>query len=378
MSNPQSRASRNSKIACALTAILMSFAAFAAPSLAQNQGQGSKNQGQSLTLQEAVKLALEQGSTAKSASLDLKDAEISYKQAMADQLLKPSVLTALSAETAWLVAQRNYEIARADIATQAEQAYYDVLKSERASVLAQENLERAKDQLKTSESKFKLGMVAQIDVIAAETEVASAEADQSKAQANLALAKMKLNRVIGLALDSPVKLASQFSYEPISVDLDKAIEYSLSHRLEIKRAEDTVTLKEKEVEVYNNDFTPPLVLERSRVGLEAAQADLDDVKANIILEVRQNFESLKDAERQVPLQEKSLTKAKESLRIAKARYDAGVITAMELADAQRAVYQAETAYLQAMFDYNVAVAKFYKALGMSLEERANAPERVGK
>ncbi|HHV61268.1 MAG TPA: TolC family protein [Firmicutes bacterium] len=358
-----------------LTAVLIGIVAVAAPSLAQ--GQGPQDQGKGLTLQQAVELALKQGSAIRLASLDLRDAEVTHKQAMADQLLTPSVLAALSAETAWVVAQRNYEMAKADIATQVEQAYYDVLKAERGLVLAQENLERAKDQLKTVESKFKLGMVAQIDVIAAEAEVASAEANQSRAQANLALARMKFNRVIGVALDSPVKLTSQFSYDPIPLDLEKAIQYSLSHRLEIKKAEDAVALKKKEVEVYNNDFTPPLVLEKSQIGLDAAQEELEDTKANIILEVRQNFENLKDAERQVPLQEKALAKVKESLRIAKARYDAGVITAMELADAQRAVYQAETDYLQAMFDYNVARAKFYKSLGMSLEERPNAASQLG-
>lgn len=362
-------------------AILISLAVTAVPSVAQNQAQDQAqspgNQEQSLSLQEAVKLALEQSSAIKSASLNLKDAEISYKQSMADQLLKPSVLSALSAETTWLTAQRNYEIAKADIATQVEQAYYDVLKSERALVLAQENLRRTEEQLKVVESKFKLGMVAQIDVISAEADVASAEADLSRAQANLALARMKFNRAIGLELNSSVKLTSQFSYEPVSVDLDKAVQYALAHRLEIKKAEDAVALKEKEVNVNDNDFTAPLVLEKSRIGLESARANLEDTKASIILEVRQNFESLRDAERQVPLQEKALTKAKESLRIAEARYNAGVITAMELADAQRAVYQAETAYLQAMFDYNMAVAKFYKSLGMSLEERANADKVLG-
>lgn len=368
---------RNFKLTYALFLVSISLSIFMTPCLAQDKPQNPRQQEKTLTLQDAVNLALQQAGSMKSASLELKDAEISYKQSMADQLLKPSVLTSLSIENAWLVAQRNFEIAKADIAMQVEQSYYDVLKAERALTLAQENLDRAKDQLKTAQSKLKLGMVAQIDVISAETEVASAEADLSKAQANLALAKMKFNNGLGLALDIPIKLTSQFSYKPMPIALDKAIQYGLSHRLEIKRAEDAITQRQKEIEVYNNDFTPPLVLEKSRIGLESAQVDLENVKANIILEIRQNFESLKDAERQVPLQEKSLEKARESLRIAKARYDAGVITAMDLADAQRGVYQAETAYLQAMFDYNVAVAKFYKSLGMSLEERAEAANLLG-
>lgn len=354
---------------CCILMVLVSAILFSGQLLAQEQKD-------TLTLEEAIKLSLEQGGASRLALFELQEAEVSYKQSMADLILRPSVTTELSVKAAWVTAQRDYEIARADIATQVEQAYYDVLKAERGLVLARENLTQAEDQLKVAESKFKLGMVAQIDVITADAEFASAEAEMSRAESNLALSRMRFNRLIGIALDSTKKLTSEFKYVPVSFDLEKAIRYALSNRPEIKRAEDTVALKKKEVEVYTNDFTPPLVLEKAKAGLSYAEAGLEDVKTGIALEVRQNLESFEDAKRQVPLQEKSLLRAKESLRIAKARYEAGVITAIELRDVQRAVYQAETAYLQAMFDYNVALTKFYKSLGISLERRAQAFEQL--
>ncbi|HHV61658.1 MAG TPA: TolC family protein [Firmicutes bacterium] len=322
-----------------------------------------------LTLKQAVDFAFQHSNAMKLASLGLEDANLAYRQAKADQLLRASILADLQAETAWQAAQKNHEIARLDLALQVEQAYYDVLRAKRALVISQENVERANKQLDIIRSKFKLGMVAKLDVITAESEVAGAQVDLSKAEANLALASMRFNQVIGRDLEVPVGLASDFTYEPVTLDVKKETERALASRLEILKARDAVELARKEVEVNNNDFTPPLVLAKSKIGLSRAEAELEDARANVLLEIKQDYEAMKDAERRIALQEKAFAQAQESLRIAKARYDAGVITSMDLFDAQRALYQADTARLQAVFDYNVALAKFYKSLGLSLHER---------
>jgi len=321
------------------------------------------------TLPGVVKIALEQGNDMRKALLELQQSEVNYRQTKADLLLHPSILSELSNETARLVAQRNYEIAQSNQTQVVEESYYDILKLQRAVILAQENITRSQKQLENVRAKFSLGMVAQIDVLSAELELSKAQSDLNNTESNLQLARMRFNRLLGKDLNTPVELASELTFEPSEIDLDKSIEYALTHRLEIKKAEDDVVLKTKEVEVNTNDFTPLLVQKKSQIGLQLSKASLEDVRANIILEIKQNYESLKTAERAVPLQEKNLVKANESLKIAEARFDAGVITSIELIDARNDAYQAENSYLQAVYDYNVAKAKFYNSLGMSLEER---------
>ncbi|MCX6091094.1 MAG: TolC family protein [Candidatus Atribacteria bacterium] len=322
-----------------------------------------------LTLQDAVKITLEQGSDMRKATLDLQQSEVTYKQNKADLLLHPSILSQLSNETTLLVAQRNIEIIKANQIQTVEESYDNVLKAQRTVALARENVARSKKQLDNVNAKFSLGMVAQIDVLSAELELSKAETDQNNSESNLEILKMQLNRILGRDLKSPLELASELMFTPVDVDPEKSLEFALAHRLEIKKAEDALTLETKGVEVNANDFTPALVQKKSQVSLEQARLDLESTRQNITIEVRQNYETVKNAERNVPLQEKTLTKAKETLRIAEARFDAGVITSIELIDARNAVYQAENAYLQAVFDYNVGKAKFYNSLGMSSEER---------
>jgi len=322
-----------------------------------------------LTLSEAVKIALENGNDMKIAKLDLQQSELSYKQTKADLLLNPSILNELSNEMALLVAQRNYEITQSNQTQVVEEAYNSILKLQRSVTLAQENIVRSQKQLENVRAKYSLGMVAQIDVISAEYELSKAQSELKDNESSLQLAKMSFNRILGQDLNIPVELASELAFKPSAIDLKQSTEYALSHRLEIKKAKDDVTLKTKEVQVNNNDYTPLLKQKLSQVGLEISKANLEDVKNNIIIELKQNFESFKTAERTVPLQEKNLMKANESLKIAEARFDAGVITSIDLIDARNEAYQAENSYLQAVYDYNVAKAKFYNSLGMSLEER---------
>ena len=322
-----------------------------------------------LTLSEAVNIALENGNEMKKAQFDLQQNELNYKKTKADLLLAPSILSELSNETALLVAQRNYEITRSNQIQVVEEAYYNILKLQRSVVLAQENISRSQKQLENVKAKYSLGMVAQIDVISAEYELSKAQSDLLNAESNLQVAKMNLNQLLGKDLNAPVELASELVFNPSKIDLEKSIEYALEHRLEIKKAEDEVILKTKEVQVNTNDYTPVINHQLSQVGLQISLANLENIKNNIQIELKQIFEAFNTAERAVPLQEKSLIRANEYLKIAEARYDAGVITSIELIDARNEAYQTENAYLQAVFDYNVAKSKFYNSLGMSLEER---------
>ncbi len=321
------------------------------------------------TLSEAVKIALENGNDMKTALFELKKSELTYQQTKADLLLNPSILSELSNQTALLVAQRNYEITRSNQVQVVEEAYYNILKIQRLVALAQENINRSQKQLENVKAKYSLGMVAQIDVISAEYELSKAQSDLLNAESNLQIAKMNFNQLLGKDLNSPADLASELIFNPSNIDLKESVEYALKHRLEIKKAEDEVVLKTKEVQVNTNDYTPVISQQLSHIGLQISLVNLENIKNSIQVELKQNYEVLRTAERAVPLQEKSLTRANEYLKIAEARYDAGVITSIELIDARNEAFQAENAYLQAVFDYNVAKSKFYNSLGMSLEER---------
>ena len=72
---------------------------------------------------------------------------------------------------------------------------------------------------------------------------------------------------------------------------------------------------------------------------------------------------LRDAEKNIAVARKALASAEESYRISKLRYETGAGTNTEVLDAQTALVQAEGNQYQALYDYDIAVAKLQYAMG---------------
>lgn len=330
----------------------------------------------SLSLKEAIDLGLRESRTIQLAELSLKAQEVNYKEGKANLLLSPSVVSELQLENAWRSAQRNFVLQRMQLALQIEEAYYNVLKAERVLSLARENLARMEKQLEDVRAKFSLGVVARVDVLRSELEVSRAHLEVEKAERNLNLSRMNLGSILGKGLEANFTLSSSLSFEPEELDLEACVQYALEHRPEVKEREEALALRKKELEVVTS-YTPALEREKARVNLSIAQAELENTRESIILEVRQKFSDLLSAQKNVPIAEKSLEVARETLSIQRARFDAGVITLLDLLDAQNDLYEAESNYLQAVFDYNIARAKFFNALGADIAEREKLAPRKG-
>jgi outer membrane protein TolC len=109
-------------------------------------------------------------------------------------------------------------------------------------------------------------------------------------------------------------------------------------------------------------------LTRGRVGEARANALMlesqrDALRQSILLEVNQVYADLESAAARIDVMESSLRKARESLELAEGRYKAGVGPSIEMTDAQVAAARAETDHIQALYDYQLAAARLYKAMG---------------
>ncbi len=320
-----------------------------------------------MSLQDALEHARESSKLVELADLTLEEARITYEEAKANHMVRPSAITVQQAENTWQAAQRNRELARIDLDMQVEQAFYDVLRANLALDLAKRSLEQSGVQLDSTQARYDQGMVSDVDLLAAQTQVASAEAELNRAEASQISARMAFNRILGRDLQASVELVDEFVYEPVAIDLEVALERALSTRLDLEQARNTAELRKKELEINDSPYSPALTKQRSDVGARKAELQAMEKELDVVLEVRQSYNTLTEAQRRIPIQQQNVTRAKESLRISQARFEAGVITSIDLIDAQRAVFQAETQMIQAVFDYNTQLARFYRSTGLTKE-----------
>jgi outer membrane protein TolC len=109
-------------------------------------------------------------------------------------------------------------------------------------------------------------------------------------------------------------------------------------------------------------------LTRGRVGEARAnqrvlEAQHYALRQSILLEVNQAYADLDSATARIGVMDSSLKTARENLAIAEGRYKAGVGPSIDVTDAQVSAVKAETDYIQAQYDYQLAVARLQKAMG---------------
>ena len=111
----------------------------------------------------------------------------------------------------------------------------------------------------------------------------------------------------------------------------------------------------------------------TKARVNQAKATLERLKATeqllvkqITLQVQRAYLSLKEAESRVSTTEKSIEQAKENLRIVEGSYKLGTGISRDVIDAQVALTQAQTNYLQALIDVQLAKADLERAIGAKI------------
>jgi len=322
-----------------------------------------------LTLEEAVALALERNAQIRQAEADLEEARLVLEETRARHLMQPNPVTLLQAETGYELARRNLILTRSQVRLSVEQAFYGVLRAENLAEVAREGVALAERQLAVAQDRVAAGAAAPVDAIRAESQLSSARAQLLQVEGAVQLALLAFRQTLGVDLDTPIRPASQpVEVEPIPIDLEADLAFALENRVEVLQALAGIEAARTSVELTDNDYTPGLSHERARVGLRKAELALQQVRDGITLEIRQLYQTLLDAERQVEVLEQAVAAAEESLRITEAMYEAGVATDLELLSAQTAFIQAKTNLVNARFDHREAQVRYAHAVARALAE----------
>jgi outer membrane protein TolC len=114
--------------------------------------------------------------------------------------------------------------------------------------------------------------------------------------------------------------------------------------------------------LYEGGLTKGRVGE-ARANLHALEAQGRIYRQSILLELNQAYADIESASARTAVMELSVKKAQENLELAQGRYKAGVGPYIEVTDAQVASVNAETDHVQALYDYQLAAARLWKAMG---------------
>lgn len=283
-------------------------------------------------------------------------------------------------------------------------AYLETVASEARVAAAQSQLETARSSYDEATNMRKAGMVAGIDVLRAQVEVAARQQQVLAFSNEFAKEKLDLARVVGLAPGQQFELADKVPYAPAPfVDLNQALEHAYAQRADYQSAQARVRSAKAArdaalAEAYpslrfdgnygdigknfgnsHGTFTAAASLDiplfqggkvradvlREDALLQQRQADLEDLKGNIDAEVRKALLDVQSAADQVQVTKDELDIAQQALAQARDRFAAGVADNLEVVQAQEAVATANDSYISSVYAHNIAKASLARAVGVA-------------
>lgn len=301
------------------------------------------------------------------------------------------------------MADLNVKYSRAEVITEADEAYWQYLRVKEQAKAAQKYLEVVTELVRNVTDAGQTGMASQNDLLKAQVKQNEAELMVQKAANGMTLSSMNLCRIIGVDLNSSLAVADSLEEKIVPGILDGSGD--ISARPEYHILEKQVELKQKQVALTRADFLPQLGVSASygysdgiklngesdgvasfmamaslkipvynwgegRHKVKAAKAEEEMVRLNkeettqlMLLEVAKARYNIEDALSRVKLTQKSLSQAKENLQVCKNRFEVGLETITNYLEAQAQWQKAWSDWIDARAELRLSETYYLKATG---------------
>ena len=292
------------------------------------------------------------------------------------------------------------------------QQFYAVLLNRELIGVQEEALRVLETELVNARHRREAGSGSDFDVLRAEVALANARPALIRARNAYRVAQDKLCATLGSATDSTGQLTDldvrgQLEVTHREIILADAIGAAHAHRPELLQQENLIKAAEQSVisarsgylptvsALAGYEFTKPSLITTtpdrldgwtagvqanwnifegrataSRVTQARSRVNQTRYAANersfvVDVEIRQEHSALLEADELLGSSTKVVGQARESLRLAQARYEAGTATQLDILQAQSALTEARSNFAQAQHDYAVALASLQRAMGSS-------------
>jgi len=288
------------------------------------------------------------------------------------------------------------------------EAFYRVLLAQEFIAVSERTVKLVEEQLRIAQAQFNAGASTNFDVLRAEVLLANARSQLIRARNQSRIAMDAYKNVLNLEMADNVNVQGSLERPVVPLELDALIRGAMENRPELQQFAFSQQAAEKQVAVAKTGNRPDLSFfstyrvednerleEMNRIwnvgfqlnfpifdglatraavgqaesGLRQVELGEQQLTDSIEFEVRSAYLNLLEAKALIEVQRQTVEQGLESVRIATMRFENGIITGVELTDAQIALAQAEVNRLQAYHDYAVGLARLEKAIGQPLAEQ---------
>jgi outer membrane protein TolC len=328
-----------------------------------------------------------------------------------------SAINDVRAESHNLIAARHsYRSARDLVVLVAANAYLQTMATDARAASAKAQLETADALHRQAQSLRQSGIVAGVDVIRAEVRLTTERQRSIAADNDFQKTKLQLARLIGLPAGQAFTLSQEIPDVPTpDMTLDQALQRAYQQRPDYLAALERVRAAESSRRAVVGQGLPSVkvradygalgltwntslptfnvmgevdvpIFEGGRQQGRLAEADADlrerraeaeDMKSEVYYDVRSAFLDLQSTEEALKASTRARELAALQLTQSRDRFAAGVVSNIEVVQAQEAVALASEQYINAQYNFNLAKAILARSLG-SAEDAVKTLLGIGR
>jgi len=300
-----------------------------------------------------------------------------------------------------------------DSLLQVRSRFYDVLLARESIKVREQSVALLQEQLNNARNRFEAGASSSFEVLRAEVALANAQPPLIQARNGYRIAIEELRQALGFTnregenLRKTPEFLGELTFEPVSFDLQTALDAARANRPELARLDKLQAAQEEGVRraragarpgvdlvgsyqwrkaggsdsfsdasdgwllgvqsqwnIFDGRATAGRVVQ-ARSALAQSQLARSEAELAVEVEVRRSLSSLQEAGELAEASRKVVEQAAEALRLATVRQAAGTATQLDVLTSQVDLTQARTNQLTANYNYLVAMARLRKAMGQA-------------
>ncbi len=295
-----------------------------------------------------------------------------------------------------------------DIVLEVRRSYFTILKAKRLVGVAKQSVEQFVAQKDLSKNFYEVGLVPRNDYLQAEVRLADGIQSLVRSENRLEEAKARFNTVLRRPISMPAEVVDTLDFKPFEKNFEECLQAAMDSRPEIQAFSLRAEQAGKKVKAVESEFYPSVNLvgsyqrygdtadlngsayKNSENWIVAAVATWDlwewgrtkysrdasvsqekqavnaltNVKDQVSLEVKNAWLAVKEAEKLIAVTQTSIEQAEENYRINQERYREQVSRMTDVLDALTLLTFARASWLNALSDYQIALAALERAMGV--------------
>ena len=295
--------------------------------------------------------------------------------------------------------QINYSLQELLLEVQVAQAFYGAFRQKMSLQVSQEEYQNTQRSYQIIENKVSAGLAAREELYQAELNLTSSRSTVQNNQVAMENSLDDFKRLIGMPISEEISVVAEVTQEPVEVNLDKAIEFALKNRQELRQRRINIQSAKANLTrstavnefrgdinlsygIFGNDeefsrlYDKPTENQRvslsleiplydwgerksriraAEVSVESSNLSLEEEKTGIIIDIRKAYRNLENQVIQIEIAQQNVRTAQLTYDINLERYENGDLTSMDLNQFQTQLSAKKIGLVEALINYKLAL-----------------------